>query len=166
MKKLTVVDPTLFYLQAGLSVAFPPYVPRQQASKESSLDTSHSYACKPARNERHIINIECFLISPFKFPKISTEWNSILWLTVPDWKCFRTFRKGKKKKNTRYNNEAYRDFRLNGLHLEIKLFSDFLKTFPGNISNHPLSLGRLLHFRNFWQNGKQIQISQLLFNKL
>ena len=72
IKKLTVVDPTLFYLQAGLSAAFPPYVPRQQDSKESSLDTSHSYACKPARNERHIINIECFLISPFEFPKISS----------------------------------------------------------------------------------------------
>lgn len=59
MEKLTVADPTLFDLQAVQSVPLSPYVPRQQVSKGSFLDTSHSCACKPAGYERHTTNIEC-----------------------------------------------------------------------------------------------------------
>ena len=55
MEKLTVVDPTPFYLQAGQDVALSPYVPRLQALKGSFLDTSHSYACKSTRDKRTII---------------------------------------------------------------------------------------------------------------
>lgn len=91
MKKLTVVDPTPFYLQAGQSVALSPYVPRQQALKGSFLDTSHSYACKPTRDKRNIIKQGASLpdLNFQTFPMASGTVG--FGLTVPDWKMFPYF---------------------------------------------------------------------------